>query len=176
MPAGRNNGDVGFAAQGTLANAVSDRRGGQRAYLVAAVVFAAALIRIGAVVVHNPGELLYSDMANYDAVAEHIRHGRMSASDTFHPIGYPGFLAVIYALTDRNFVVVAVVQALLGTATCWLVAILTWRLSPSTTASVVAAAAAALYPPFVYHGAMLLTESIAPFLVHAIGLVHSPSY
>ena len=139
--------------------------GGPRryAYLVAAIVFIAALIRIAVGVVHSPGASLYSDMGNYDTVAEHIRRGRMSAFDSFYPIGYPGFLAVIYALTDRNFIVVAVVQALLGAATCWLVAVLTLRLTASRTASLVASAATALYPPLIYYGAMLLTESIAPF-------------
>lgn len=126
-------------------------------------MFVAALIRIGVGVVHSPGESLYSDMGNYDAVAEHIRHGRMSAADSFYPIGYPGFLAVIYALTDRNFMFVGVVQAVLGAATCWLVAVLTLRLTASRGASLVASAATALYPPLVYYGAMLLTESIAPF-------------
>jgi 4-amino-4-deoxy-L-arabinose transferase-like glycosyltransferase len=102
-------------------------------------------------------------MANYDGVAEHIRHGELSASDAFYPIGYPAFLGSVYALTDRNFTVVAILQALLGAATCGLVAMLTVRLSPSTAASLAAATAVTVYPPFIYYSAMLLTESVAPF-------------
>ena len=138
---------------------------GRRWYVVAAIVFVAALVRIFIGLHHSPGELLYSDMANYDTVAEHIRHGELSSADTFYPIGYPAFLASIYALTARNFAVVAVFQALLGAATCGLVAMLAARLSPSTVAPVAAAIAAAVYPPFLYYGAMLLTESMAPFWV-----------
>lgn len=139
---------------------------GRRAhYAVAAVVFFAALLRISIGVFHNPGAFLYSDMANYDGVAEHIRHSALSESDAFYPIGYPAFLGGIYALTDRSFTVVAVVQALLGAATCALVAMVTARLTPSTIAPLAAATAAAAYPPFLYYGAMLLTESVAPFCI-----------
>ena len=160
-PRGTIGGVAGLSSVPMNLDTVKGRR--RRQYVVAAIVFFAALLRISVGIRHNPGDSLYSDMANYDGVAEHIRHGELSASDAFYPIGYPAFLGSVYALTDRNFTVVAILQALLGAATCGLVAMLTVRLSPSTAASLAAATAVTLYPPFIYYSAMLLTESVAPF-------------
>jgi len=92
-----------------------------------------------------------------------LSHGFQSVPDTFHPVGYPAFLAAIYRLTGRSFGAVAIVQSLLGGATCLLVWSLTKQMAGSDTRALAAETAVAFYPPFIYYGSMLLTESIAPF-------------
>ena len=142
--------------------------GGETLRIWPAVTIAAAAILLRVWIglsVHSPGAYLHSDMANYDRVAQHLSHGLQSAPDTFYPVGYPAFLGLIYRLTDRSFVAVAIVQSLLGGTTCLLVWLLTKQMAGSGTGALAAAAGVSFYPPLVYYGSMLLTESIAPFFL-----------
>jgi len=102
-------------------------------------------------------------MANYDRVAIRLQHGLRTAGDTFYPVGYPAFLAVQYAIGGRNFVFVAIIQALFGALTCVLVYDLALRIGRSHVLGLIAGGIAALYPPFILYGSLLLTEAVAPF-------------
>jgi hypothetical protein len=137
----------------------------RRAEWAAIVVCVCAIVaRVGVgILVHNPGSSLTSDMANYDRVAEHLRHGEQDATDAFYPIGYPAFLALVYMVSSRSFLVVAIVQGFFGGATCLLVWILVKRITQSDGVALAAESLTAIYPPLIYYGSMLLTESIAPF-------------
>jgi len=133
-----------------------------------AIVFAiASAIRVGVLFFWGPGRTVVSDMGNYDRVAYDLAHGIFKPDHTFIPIGYPAFLATIYATVGRHFSIVGLVQALLGAVTCVLVGRLARRFGASERMSLVAALVAALYPPLVYYGAFLLTEALAPFLFTA---------
>jgi len=132
--------------------------------MLSAVVFAiASVIRLAAVLAVNPGSAVYSDMANYDQVALRLQHGMRTAGDTFFPVGYPALLALEYTIGGRHFVFVGVVQAVFGALTCLLVYELALRFGRSPGVAFVAGAIAALYPPFLLYGSLLLTEAVAPF-------------
>jgi dolichyl-phosphate-mannose-protein mannosyltransferase len=132
--------------------------------MLSVVVFAiAAVIRFAAVLAVNPGAAVYSDMANYDQVALRLQHGMRTGGDTFFPVGYPALLALEYTIVGRHFVFVGIVQAVLGALTCLLVYELALRFGRSPILAFVAGAIAALYPPFLLYGSLLLTEAVAPF-------------
>ena len=134
-------------------------------WLAAAALVVGVVLRLGVCWLRDPGMYRYSDMGNYDQVAEHVLKGSLWPRDTFYPIGYPAFLAALYTVGSSRFLVVSAVQALLGILTCVLVCALTWKTTTSEAASVGAALASSVYPPFIYYGSLLLTEAIAPFFL-----------
>ena len=114
--------------------------------------------------VHAPGKSLYSDMAMYDRQARHLWNGGLGPEDTFNPMGYPALIAAAYAVSSHPLRLVALVQSLAGGLTCLLAYLLARRASLSPAWSLLAASLVALYPPFVFYGSMLLTESVSPFI------------
>jgi len=102
-------------------------------------------------------------MARYDEVALRLQHGIRTAGDTFFPVGYPALLGLVYAIGGRDFVFVGTVQALFGVLTSLLVYDLALRIGRSRVLAFIAGGLAALYPPFLLYGSLLLTEAVAPF-------------
>lgn len=92
--------------------------------------------------------------------------------------GYPIFLGVIYTFAgDRNNAAVRLVQAVVDTLTCALIAALAFLWMPATAgagrkrkAGLWAAAFAAVCPFTVIYVATILTESVATFLAVALAV------
>ncbi len=114
--------------------------------------------------VHSPGESVYSDMAVYYRQALHLRDGTLGPEDTFNPMGYPALIAAASAVSTHPLRLVALAQALAGGLTSLLAYLLARRTSLSPAWSLLAATLVALYPPFVFYGSVLLTESVSPFI------------
>ena len=114
--------------------------------------------------VHAPGRSLYADMLSYHRQAQHLREGTLSPEDTFFPMGYPALIAAAHSVSSRPLKLVAVAQALAGGLTCLLAYFLARRAALSPGCSLVAGSLVAIYPPFLFYGSMLLTESVTPFL------------
>jgi 4-amino-4-deoxy-L-arabinose transferase-like glycosyltransferase len=114
--------------------------------------------------VHAPGKSICWDMAAHDSQARHLWEGTLDPGDTFRPMGYPALIAAAYAVSSHPLRLVALVQTLAGGLTCLLAYLLARRASLSPAWSLLAASLVALYPPFVYYGSMLLTESVSPLL------------
>jgi len=91
--------------------------------------------------------LLMGDAQSYHAWAQRIAAGDWIGTDVFYqaPL-YPYFLGIVYAVAGRSLLVVRVVQAIVGSAACVLVALAVWRLF-STRAALVAGLAMAIYAP-----------------------------
>ena len=84
--------------------------------------------------------------------------------------GYPGFLAILYFLIGRRRIIVFIAQALIDAATCYLVAVLAWRVAPEPYQRRTAIAAlwvAAICPFLANYSAVVLTEVLATFLTAA---------
>ena len=129
------------------------------------IVVAAVLVRFVILFwFHEPGNSIYSDMGIYDAQARRILADNLSPHDTLYPIGYPAFLAIIYALTGGSTLAVGVVQAVAGAMTCALTYPVARRFSLPRRWALCACALVALYPPFIYYGTFLLTEALSPVL------------
>jgi 4-amino-4-deoxy-L-arabinose transferase-like glycosyltransferase len=123
------------------------------------------------------GDLVVSDMKGYDRAAVALLEQQPLAvhtieryllhplgSDTYHPPLYYYFLALIYAVFGHSFLAVRVVQALLGAVTCLLVYSIGHE-AFGDAAALLAAAFAALYPPFIFYTGVLLTETLSTFLL-----------
>jgi hypothetical protein len=79
-------------------------------------------------------------------------------------MGYPVMIAAAYSVSSRPLKLVAVAQSLAGGLTCLLAYFLARRAALSPGWSLVAGSLVAIYPPFLFYGSMLLTESVTPFL------------
>jgi 4-amino-4-deoxy-L-arabinose transferase-like glycosyltransferase len=135
------------------------------------IVLALGLVlRLGLVVWLHGHPLYVWDERDYDRLAENIvRHGEFSF-DAGQPVSirpplYPGVLAVIYGVAgEHNYTVVRLLQALLGTATTYVVYCLARRLYGERT-GVVAAAISAFYPSLLATTGLVLTETLFTFLL-----------
>jgi 4-amino-4-deoxy-L-arabinose transferase-like glycosyltransferase len=85
--------------------------------------------------------------------------------------GYPAFIAVIYRLFGvGNDLAVAIAQAFVFVAICWMVLLIARRAADDRTA-IVAGAMTALFPPLPYFGSLILTELWTAFMATAAILV-----
>ncbi|MBI3963221.1 MAG: glycosyltransferase family 39 protein [Deinococcus sp.] len=124
--------------------------------------------------------LLYNQVFSYSG----LRYGSSPSvnvteisdpeSTTYYMPGYPLFLASLYALArpypQSPFRLVRVVQAVLAVGAVYLVYLLARQLGYQT-AGLVAAAIAALYPPFITSPANIMTEPLTlPVLLLAVHL------
>jgi tetratricopeptide (TPR) repeat protein len=156
--------------RGALARALSSN-----AFLVAALVLAAAL-RVGHLVALARLPLFDSlilDSETYDAWARRIAAGDwMGGERAFYmdPL-YPYLLAAVYAAVGRDLLVVRLLQAALGVATCGLAAAIGRRVGGSAVGNL-AALLLALYGPAIFQEAEIEKTALGVFLATgAIALV-----
>jgi hypothetical protein len=113
---------------------------------------------------HSPQHYVFSDMWVYDHRARNLLSGALSAWDTFTPVGYPTFLALVYGL-GGNALAVGVLQALLGALT----ALFMWRLAAgvfgSSRVALSVGVVSALHVPAIFYSGFLLTETLFSFLL-----------
>jgi len=114
---------------------------------------------------HPPGLYVASDMAHYEACAEHVRRGVATVADTFTPVGYPALLAFLFAISQKSYVLVAFIHALLGSATVAIVHLVAYRISRSFPFSLGASLATTFYFPIIFYAGFLLSETVFGFLV-----------
>ena len=125
------------------------------AFMIAALAF---LVRLVFVSVHE--RPLFSDEIDYDRLGStlaltgaYVDDGRPTA---YRPIGYPAFIAGIYAVAGRCPWAVHVAQAALGSVS----AILLWLLAGRRRAGLWASGAWAIYPPSIVYADLLLPETV----------------
>jgi hypothetical protein len=109
---------------------------------------------------HPPGNYLYSDMANYWNRSQQIWFRKRDVWDAFIPLGYPFFLGTLTKIFGRHLVLVAISQALLGSLTVWLTIRIGELLHLSYRTLVGVGITLAGYPPLIYVGGLVLTETL----------------
>jgi len=134
--------------------------------LVAAFAVRAAFVTL------KPSSLDYPDEVSYNTVANNFLDGKgLILSDRLkihRTPGYPLFLAAVYALAGRqNLLAVALIQALVGTASVAVIFLTAARLF-DRTAALAAGAIAAAYPFHIYFTPLILTETLFTFLLLAL--------
>ena len=100
-------------------------------------------------------------------------HGRLTPVDMRVP-AYPAFLATIFAFAGNSPRAVMLAQAVVDTATCFLIALIAARLAPEASRRRVVLAAlwlAALCPFTANYTAVVLTETLVTFLTALAVLV-----
>jgi 4-amino-4-deoxy-L-arabinose transferase-like glycosyltransferase len=117
--------------------------------------------------VHPPELYVVHDMAFYERNALRLLEGVQEPEDTFNPIGYPAFLALVYRIAGPSPRTVGMLQAALGTATCAVAWALARRTCRTRLAAPLAALSCALYFPLIFYAGFLLTETVFAFLASA---------
>jgi tetratricopeptide (TPR) repeat protein len=109
--------------------------------------------------------LLMGDSRGYDEWAQRIAGGEWLGHEVFYqaPL-YPYLLGVIYAVAGHHLVLVRVVQALIGSASCALLALAAARLF-SRRAGVTAGLMLALYAPAIFFDGLLQKSVLDVFFV-----------
>ena len=77
---------------------------------------------------------------------------------------YPWMISMVYRLFGPSLTAVRIVQAVMGTASCAFIVIITRRLFRSSAAGIIAGAAAALYLPFIFYEGVLVPATLIVFL------------
>lgn len=105
------------------------------------------------------------DGRSYDEWAQEIVAGNWLGTEVFYqaPL-YPYFLAVIYAVFDHDTVVVRFVQALIGAASCVLLALAARRFF-DRRAGIVAGVMLSLYAPAIFYDGLIQKSVLDLFLL-----------
>ena len=109
--------------------------------------------------------VLMGDSHGYDDWARQIAGGDWFGHDVFYqaPL-YPYLLGVIYAVAGRNLLLVRVIQAIIGSASCVLLALAAARLF-SRRAGLAAGLMLALYAPAIFFDGLLQKSVLDVFFV-----------
>jgi tetratricopeptide (TPR) repeat protein len=110
--------------------------------------------------------VLFGDGRGYDTWARQLADGDWVGREVFYqaPL-YPYFLGAIYALLGRDLLIVRLVQAVVGSAACVLLALAAWRLFASRRAGLVAGLGLALYAPAIFFDGLIQKSVLDVFFV-----------
>lgn len=153
----------------------------RRAVLITGLV---ALAHAALYIVYQQGEwrsaTAWTDQSGYQRLGASLattgQFTRYADTDVFVPEvirtpGYPAFVAVIYLLFGvGNDLAVAIAQALVFAAICWMVFAIA-RKAAGDRSAIVAGVMTALYSPLPYFGSLILTELWTAFMATAAVLV-----
>jgi 4-amino-4-deoxy-L-arabinose transferase-like glycosyltransferase len=114
---------------------------------------------------NSPADFVFSDMWVYDHRARNLLSGNLSAWDTFTPVGYPAFVAMVYRLSGNSALAVGVLQGLLGAATSFMLTLLAARSFGRPLLALGVGVVCALHLPGVFYTGYLLTETLFSFLL-----------
>ncbi len=109
--------------------------------------------------------VLMGDARAYDAWAQRLAGGDWVGTEVFYqaPL-YPYFLGVIYAVAGHDLLLVRVVQALLGSASCVLLGLTARRLF-SQRAGLIAGVALAVYAPAIFFDGLMQKSVLDVFFI-----------
>ena len=110
-------------------------------------------------------DTLLGDASGYDKWAQRLAAGDWIGSDVFYqaPL-YPYFLGVLYAVFGRDLLIVRVIQALVGSASCVLLGLAGARLF-SKRVGLVAGLALALWAPAIFFDGLLQKSVLDMFFM-----------
>lgn len=137
--------------------------------LIAAVIFSLALVvrLVHVWQIHAAPffSVLMGDSRGYDEWAQRIAGGDWLGYEVFYqaPL-YPYLLGVIYAIAGRSLLLVRIVQAVIGSASCVLLALAGARLF-SRRAGIAAGLMLALYAPAIFFDGLLQKSTLDVFFV-----------
>jgi len=150
-----------------------------RRYRLFAIFLFAFTVRLGFILAYGPTAppTAWGDDPHYDAIANQLVSQHQYVN-TWFPPGYPLFLACIYAVFGRSWLIVRIIQAILGALTC----VLTYRLGAKVFTEregLLAAVLLAIYPGHAYMSWRIMGETLYILLLVfgvllAIGLAEDP--
>lgn len=138
--------------------------GDERLFLAVALMFALAVRLLYISQLHG---LYRSDAQSYDAIAVNLVNGLGFTDGTLmarRPPLFPYFLALIYMVFGHDYMVVRIIQAIIGTLTCLNIYLIGKQVIGKDVGKI-ALLIASIYPFLVYYTGALLTENIFTFLL-----------
>jgi tetratricopeptide (TPR) repeat protein len=137
---------------------------------LAAIAAAALAIRLFYLwqIRHAPFfSILMGDSKGYDLWAQQIAAGDWIGRDVFYqaPL-YPYFLGTIYRVAGHSVLAVRIVQSILGSVSCALVAHAAWRLF-GRRAGLIAGIVLAIYPSAIFFDGLLQKTALDAFFTSA---------
>ena len=120
------------------------------------------IIRIGYVMVLE-GELYFPDSVRYDRIALELLTGNGFSSASTAPL-YPIFLSFIYRFFGHSFLMVRIIQSVVGSASILMIYLIAREIF-SEKAGLIAGSISAVYPFFIFFTGLLLTETLFIFLL-----------
>src|SRR6188508_3019854 len=149
------------------------------ALIIFLVAFAVRLIHIWQLRSTPFFDTLLGDANGYDKWAVRLASGDWIGSDVFYqaPL-YPYFLGVVYAIFGRDLLVVRIIQAVIGSASCVLLGLACARFF-SKRVGLIAGLALALWAPAVFFDSLLQKAVLDMFfmclsLCLIAGVINSP--
>src|SRR5687768_8130807 len=133
--------------------------------LIFAVALAVRLIHIWQLKDSPFFDTLLGDANGYDVWAQRLAAGDWIGSEVFYqaPL-YPYFLGAVYAVFGRDLLIVRVIQALIGSASCVLLGLAGARLF-SKHVGMAAGLALALWAPAIFFDAVLQKSVLDMFFM-----------
>jgi tetratricopeptide (TPR) repeat protein len=110
-------------------------------------------------------DTLLGDANGYDKWAQRLAAGDWIGSDVFYqaPL-YPYFLGVVYAIVGRDLLIVRIIQAAIGSASCVLLGLAAARLF-SKRVGTIAGLALALWAPAIFFDSLLQKSVLDMFFI-----------
>ncbi|MCK4351974.1 glycosyltransferase family 39 protein [candidate division WOR-3 bacterium] len=135
----------------------------ERRFLIFLFLFALAIrvVFISFPIIAQDALEVKHDAATHNMAAMRVVEGK---EDTAPRTGYYLFLAIIYFLFGHNLYAARFAQAILGALTCLIIYFI-GREVFSKKAGIIAGLISAMYPYFLYYTGMLLSETLAVFLL-----------
>jgi tetratricopeptide (TPR) repeat protein len=125
------------------------------ALIIFAVAFAVRLIHVWQLRGTPFFDALLGDAHGYDQWAQRLAGGDWIGGEVFYQApGYPYFLGVVYAVVGRDLLLVRVLQAAIGSASCVLLGLAATRLF-SPRAGLIAGLGLALWAPAIFFDSLL---------------------
>ena len=139
------------------------------------IIFLVALfLRVLFLITYQDGSALENSLMADDAkiyvdIANNILEGKGYSLDGIHPMawrvpGYSEFLSLILFLGDGHYLIVRLVQCILGAVTCFVLYLIGKEIY-SNRIGIIASSIAALYYPFIQMPIYLVTETLSIFLL-----------
>ena len=111
-------------------------------------------------------DVLLGDANGYDQWAQRLAAGDWIGSEVFYqaPL-FPYFLGVVYAIFDRDLLIVRVIQALIGSASCVFLGLAAERLFSSKRIGLAAGLGLALWAPAIFFDSLLQKSVLDMFFM-----------
>jgi len=135
------------------------------AWLIFAVALAVRLVHIWQIKPSPFFDVLLGDANGYDEWARRLAAGDWLGTEVFYqaPL-YPYFVGIVYAVFGRDLLILRVIQALLGSASCALLGLAGTRFF-SKPVGLTAGLALALYAPAIFFDGLLQKSVLDMFFV-----------
>ena len=135
------------------------------ALVIFAVAFAVRLLHIWQIKSTPFFDVLMGDANGYDQWAQRLAAGDWVGTDVFYqaPL-YPYFLGVVFAIFGRDLLIVRLVQAAIGSASCVLLGLAAERLF-NRRVGLIAGLVLALWAPAIFFDALLQKSVVDMFFM-----------